>query len=301
MHIFTRILITAIALLIADSSIAQSEGAVDETDQLKIAAIEALMTAPPDRALPIVKKVINGNHSDEVKSRALFVLSQIDKPESHAILLDAALTGSGNFRLEAIRMIGITGNPETMAELADIHKNGDENVRESVLRAYLIAGDSEAVYQVAANAMDDDEFESAVHILGAMGATDQLAKLRGREGNSESLIHAYAIAGDYEGLRVLAMDTSKPDQQMQAIHGLGIVGGDESNATLVEIYHGTDNSEVKDAALHGMFISNYEQGVLEIYKSSNDAEEKRELLRMLVMIDSDAALDIIDATLSGDR
>ena len=303
MQIFARILIITAALLLANTSLAQAGDAnsADDAEQLKIAALEALMTAPSERALPIVAKVIAGNYSDEVKSRALFVLSQIDEPESRAILLDAASTGSGDFRLQAIRMIGISGDPETMGGLSELYKTGDEDVRDSVLQAYLIADDSEGVFNIAANAATDEEFESAVHILGAMGATEQLAKLRGYEGNSESLIHAYAIAGDYESLRVLALDTSKPEQQMQAIHGLGITGGDESNATLLEIYHGTDNADVRQAALHGMMVADYDQGVLEIYKSSNDTDEKRELLRMLVIMDSDAALDIIDATFSGDR
>lgn len=303
MQMFTKVLITTAALLLVNTCLAQegSADSVDDAEQLKIAALEALMTAPSERALPIVTKVLQGNHSDEVKSRALFVLSQIDLPESQALLLDTALNSDGELRFEAIRMIGISGDPETMAGLADIYKNGDEEARESVLQAYLIAGDSEAVYSIAANASSDEEFEEAVHMLGAMGATDQLANLRGYDGNTESLIHAYAIAGDYESLRVMALDNTRPEQQMQAIHGLGIVGGDESNQTLIDIYRGTDNEEVKEAALHGMLVSGFEEGVLEIYRGSDDSKEKQELLRMLVIMDSDAALDIIDDALSGGR
>lgn len=87
---------------------------------------------------------------------------------------------------------------------------------------------------------------------------------------------------------------------MQAIHGLGIVGGDEVNATLVEIYQGTESAEIKEAALHGMMVADYDQGLLELYRSSEDLGEKRDLLRMLVMMDSDSAFEVIDAALDSD-
>jgi hypothetical protein len=157
------------------------------------------------------------------------------------------------------------------------------------------------VYEIAANATSDEEFERAVGMLGVMGANEELRKLRDRKGDSASLIHAYAMADDAETLRLLAIDSSNPERQVQAIQGLGIVGGGEVNATLLEIYRGANSDEVKEAALHGMMVADYDDGVLELFRTSQDAEEKRELLRMLVIMDSDAALTIIDETLSGNQ
>jgi len=51
--------------------------------------------------------------------------------------------------------------------------------------------------------------------------------------------------------------------------------------------------------LHGMLISGHDQGVLELYRSSNDPAEKRELLNFLVMMGSDDVWDIIDSALEG--
>jgi HEAT repeat protein len=297
MHLIPKIILASLALVAANTSIAQQSA--DDAEQLKIAALEALISAPPERALPIVEKVLAGNHSDEVKSRALFILSQIDMPEAQAILLTTARSQNGDLQLEAIRMIGIGGDPETLAALRSVYDAGDQDVKESVLHAYLISDDSAAVYEIAASTADDEEFEQAVHMLGVMGASDELAKLRDRDGPTESLIHAYAISGDVESLRVLAMDSSNPEQQMQAMHGLSIAGGDEVGATLIEIYRSTDNTEVKESALHSMMIADYDEGVLELYRDSQDAKEKRDLLQMLVMMDSDAAMDVIDEALAG--
>jgi HEAT repeat protein len=275
-------------------------GNLSDDEELKIAMLEALMAAPQERALPIVTKVLAGNNSDEIKSRALFVLSQISLPEAQSVLLDTARSGSPELRLEAIRMIGISGDPAGLTGLGEIYRSGDLEVKENVLQAYLIADDRTAVYDLAVNAQSDEEFEIAVQTLGAMGATEELRMLRSESGNSETLIHAYSIAGDYESLREMAMDDSNPEMQVQAIQSLGVVGGDEIDSTLLDIYRSADQKHVKEAALHGLMISGYEEGVVELFQESQDSVEKRRLLQMLVAMDSDAALDLIDAAL-GDQ
>jgi HEAT repeat protein len=228
------------------------------------------------------------------------VLSQISLPEAQSVLLDTARSGSPELRLEAIRMIGISGDPAGLTGLGEIYRSGDLEVKENVLQAYLIADDRNAVYDLAVNAQSDEEFEIAVQTLGAMGATEELRMLRSESGNSETLIHAYSIAGDYESLREMAMDDSNPEMQVQAIQSLGIVGGDEIDSTLLDIYRSADQEHVKEAALHGLMISGYEEGVVELFQESQDSGEKRRLLQMLVAMDSDAALDLIDAAL-GDQ
>jgi HEAT repeat protein len=300
MQFLKKFTLISISLMAAAGAAAQkTPNDADDAEQLKIAALEALVAAPEDRALPIVEKVLKGDYSDGLKSRALFVLSQIDRPEAQKMLVDMAKTGKGSLRLDAIRMIGISGDADGLAGLKEIYAGGDASVRESVLAAYLIADDAAAVYEIAVNAADDKELEAAINILGAMDARDELRKLRERIGNSESLIHAYAISGDYESLRELALDNSDPNRQAQAIHGLGIVGGNEANATLLQVYKSASTPQVREAALQGMQISDYDEGVLELFRASQNPDEKRQLLRALVIMDSDAVVDIIDATLDG--
>ena len=288
LFIFTAV----IGIALAPQAVAQSAD-----DELKIAALEALMAAPSERALPIAAKVLAGDNSDEVKERALFILSQIDSPEAHDILIRTAQDDSGDIREAAIRMIGISGNSAALAQLASLYENGDEDVREAVLEAYVISNDEEAVYELAVQASkagSEDDFESAVEMLGAMGAHEQLRRLRESTGISESLIEAYAISGAADSLRQLALDDSDPELQEHAIEALGIVGGDSVNATLVEIYRNSSSEDIREAALEGMMISGHDEGVLELYRSSQDAAEKKELLEYLVIMGSDDVWDIID-------
>ena len=298
------ILITA-AMLLATPSIAQSDvsdvgNVSDVSEELKLAALEALIAAPADKALPLVTKVLDGNHSNEVKERALFILSQIDLPEAQSTLLKVARENQDELGLEAVRMIGISGNEESLANLASIYENGNSEAREAVLEAYMIAGDKQSVFNIALTAEGDD-FDEAIEMLSVMGARDELRELRGKMGVSEALINAYAISGDFDSLRQLALDGSDVELQTQAIEAMGIVGGEQVDNTLVEIYRSATSERVREAALHGMLISGHDTGVLELYRSSQDSSEKKQLLEFLVMTGSDEVWNIIDSTLDGDQ
>jgi HEAT repeat protein len=289
----------SIACVIAVAFVAVTNPAFAQADddELKFAAIEALITAPPERAMPIVQRVLASDASDELKSRALFVLSQIDTPEAQTLLVDSARSSSGELQAEAIRMIGIGGNDDALAELNAIYANGDAEVREAVLEAYLIAGDEDAVYRIAIDAQDPDAYEEAVEMLGAMGATDKLRELREQRGVSDALIEAYLIAGDLESLELLAADNSDPAKQLEAIEALGAAGGKEAGPKLAEIYRGADSDDVREAALEGILISGNDEVMLELFRAADDTQQKREILEMLVIMDSDAVWDVIDQTL----
>ena len=271
----------------------------DDTEALKLTALEALVTAPPERAMPIVERVLAGDGSDELKARALFVLSQMDTPEARTLLVETARTSTGQLQKEAIRMIGVGGDDAALAELATIYTEGDAEVRSAVLEAYMIAGDQDAVFAIAIGATDPQTYEEAVRMLAAMGATDKLRELREQRGVSDALIEGYLIAGDLESLEALAADGSDPARQREAIEALGAAGGREAAPQLAEIYRGTDSADIREAALEGILISGNDDVMLELFRAADDTAEKRALLEMLVLMDSDAVWEIVDQTLEG--
>jgi hypothetical protein len=50
-----------------------------------------------------------------------------------------------------------------------------------------------------------------------------------------------------------------------------------------------------------MLIADYDDGVLQLFRESQDDEEKRRLLKTLVNMDSDAVMEIIDAQFDGEQ
>jgi hypothetical protein len=199
MKAFRTALAATAILSIGSAAIAQN----DDTESLKMEALKALMSAPPERALPIIAKVLKGNGSDELKRQALFVLGQIDLPESRALLLDTARTGDTSsarkrFARSASAAIG------RMKELGAIYAAETRTRRRRCWRRTSLPTTARACTTSPPHTQDPEEFERAVEKLGAMGATEELRSLRDRPVGGEALIRAYAIAGDVESLTAMA-------------------------------------------------------------------------------------------------
>jgi HEAT repeat protein len=295
------------ALLLAASSAAlaqtvnesnrTSKSKPSEQESLALAAMEGLMQQPPERALPIIKKVLAGTQTTLIKKRALFVLSQIDSQEADDILLQTARSADPALRTEAIRSIGIGGHDKSLAALQTVYAGGDADVKKQVLHAWMIADRKAEVYQAALNAKSEDEAGEAIHMLSVMGAVDELRKLGDRPNASDKLVEAYAISGDLQSLRKIVDSNKEASVRAEAVRKIGIIDGEAARTALREIYARSTIEEIKDAALQGLLIAGDEQGVLALYRAAKTTEEKRNLLRTLTNMDGDAALEVIDDAL----
>lgn len=281
----------------AESRRREEARAPGDDEALALAAMEGLMSQPPERALPIIKKVLAGSQTKLVKRRALFVLSQIDTPEAQEILLQTSRSRDEELRREAIRSIGIGGDAKALAELQGIYDAGDEDVKKDVLQAWMIAGRKDLVYQAAVAAKSDDEASAATRMLGVMGAVDELRKLSERPNAGRGLVDAYAISGDLASLRKIAEGGGDASVRSEAVRKIGIIGTDEARNVLRQIYTSSTDAEIKESALQGMLIGGDEEGVLALYRAAKTTDEKRRLLRTLSMMGGDAALQAIDAAL----
>ena len=285
----------------ADVEGRKSRRAPTDEEALALAALEGLMAQPAERALPIVKKVLNGQQSTLVKKRALFVLSQIDSPEAQTMLVQTAKSADSALREEAIRNIGISGEPSSLAVLPEIYASGDRETKKQVLQAWLISDSKHEVYQAALNAKSDADANDAIRMLGAMGASEELRKLGELKKPGHDLVDAYAISGDLASLRKIAEGNGEIDARVEAVRKIGIIDSAEARGALREIYSKATTEDIKQAALDGMLISDDDEGVLALYRSAQTAEDKRALLRTLSHMNSDAALEAIDAALEGKK
>ncbi len=290
------------ALIVAQNDKSQSRRrAPTEDEALALAAMEGLMSQSPQRALPVLKKVLTGTQSALVKERALFVLSQMGEPEAQAILLETASATNSPLRREAIRNIGIGGNAKSLSALQPLYAAGDSSVKAQVLEAWLIAGRKADVYQAALNAKSEADASNAIRTLSAMGAVDELRKLGDLQKHGNSLLEAYAIAGDLASLRKIADGPGDVAVRSEAIRRIGIIDTDAARTALRQIYAANTNAKLREAALQGLLVSNDEKGVLSLYKAAKTADEKRTLLRTLSIMGGDTAIQAIDAALEGKK
>lgn len=267
----------------------------NDQEQLAIAALGALLTAPPERAFPLLKRTLEGSQSLQVKKRALFVLGQTNAPEAPQLMLTLART-PGPLQREAIRGLGISGKAEAIAGLTQIAKTAEPKTQEAVLSALLIAGAKKEVLAIALATTGETQ-QRAVRILGAMNAKEELRELGKRGLSGTGFVEAYAIAGDLESLTRLA--SAPGPSRIKAIRSIGLVKSPAAKTELLKIYRGSPDKDVREAVLAGLLIASAEQEVLVLYRESKDPQEKTRLLRWLGTLGGDSALQAIDAALQG--
>src|SRR6266571_4785623 len=96
-------------------------------DELRLLAIQGLMNSDPERALPLLKKVLEGPGSRRVKDRALFVLAQNGSPAARQALGEIA-RGQNNPELQrkAVQYLGLFGGEESRKTLEEVYASTAE-------------------------------------------------------------------------------------------------------------------------------------------------------------------------------
>jgi hypothetical protein len=272
-------------------------------DELADIAVQALINAPPERALPVLKRVLASQRSIKVKKRALFVLSQLETDEAMKVVLDTAKSsGEPELRKEAINMLGVSGTQAGIEGLVEIYgasSSADEKKR--VIDAWLVADRKDLVLKTARNEADPKVRRKAIETLGAMEASDELAQLLETTqdaGNREAIIEALGVAGNVGALKSIAGNAKLPeDERVEAMTALGVAGDEGGAAALAELYGKADTPALREAALNGLLVADDVEAVKKIYRNARSTEEKKAVLRVLTAMDDESAIDVIEQEL----
>jgi HEAT repeat protein len=265
-------------------------------------AVEGLMNAPPERAVPLLKKVLQSQHSDKVKKRALFVLSQIDEDAALDTVVDVAKTSNDpGLREEAIRMLGVSGEDRAIKRLGELYATSkDAREKRAIIQAWLVADRKDLILASARNEPDSSVRQAAIQALGALDASSELKQLFDSTkdaANQREIIQALGVAGDVKALTAIAEGTQADDIRVEAIHALGVAGDEGGSAALVKLYPKANSPALRDAVLQGLLIAGDSDELLQLYRQAKTREEKQALLRIITQTNSDAALDVIEAEL----
>ena len=275
----------------------------EDDEELASIAVEGLMSAPPDRALPLLKKVLQGNHSTKVKKRALFVLSQLGNDAALDVVIDAAKASPDpELRAEAIRMLGVSGENRAIERLREIYaQSRDSHEKRQIIDAWLVADRKDLVLASARSETDPSVRAKAIETLGALDASEELKQLfdvTQDADNRRSIIQALGVAGNSDALAQIAGDAKLPeDTRKQALQSLGVAGADDK---LVQLYHQANTEGLRQATLQGFIVAGDSDGVLQLYRSAKSVDEKKALLRTLTVMGDDSAIEAIEGELDKD-
>jgi len=271
-----------------------------EDEELADIAVEGLMNAPPERALPLLKKVLQSNHSTKVKKRALFVLSQLGTDEALDVVIEVVKSSPDpELRSEAIRMLGVSGEDRAIERLREIYASSkDAHEKRQIIEAWLVADRKDLVLASARNEPDPSVRAKAIETLGALDASAELKQLfdvTTDADNRRAIIEALGVSGNGDALALIAVDAKLPEEmRMSALQSLGVAGADDK---LVQIYKQATTQSMRDATLQGLIVAGDSDSVLELYRSAKSVEEKKALLRTLTTMGDDDAITAIEAEL----
>lgn len=273
----------------------------DDEDIAEI-AVEGLLNAPPERALPLLKKVLQSQHSDKVKKRALFVLSQLDQDAALDAVVDVAKTSSdASLREEAIRMLGVSGEDRAIGRLNELYASSkDAAEKRAIIQAWLVANRKDLILAAARNETDTSVRHEAIQALGALEASSELQQLFDNThdaANQRQIIQALGVAGNVQALTAIADGQQSEQIRIEAIHALGVAGNEGGSAALAKLYAKATTPALRDAVLQGMSVAGDSDAMLQLYRQAKTKEEKQALLRAITTTDSDAALNLIESEL----
>jgi len=310
----------------------QSSGAKANPDsfgdeELKLLALQGLLNNDPDKAVPLVEKVLNGSASPAVKSKALFVLAQTGAPQAMDILGKVAL-GQSNPELQrkAVEYLGLFGEDHdgvgggvqggvpggikggvggakhnnnggnSAAQILDevYRSSSDPSVKRAVLKSYMLAGDKQSLFRAAKDEKNDDLKREAIRQLGLVEGESELEQLYRSENSKEvrrEILQAFFLAGDAKRLVQAAEGEKDPELRRAAIKNLGLVGGDDASNALKTIYAKESDRDVKEEVLNAYFLGGNSQALVAIAKSEKDSGLRKAAVEKLSLIGDKTSTD----------
>jgi len=268
-------------------------------EELKLLALNRLMDRDEERAVPLLERFLQNQNCKRLRERALFVLGQSDNPKAIDLITRIAKGEVyPDLQKKAIDQIGIVNaNDRNMKILAQIYQTTpNQEIKRTILRTYGVNGSKDLLMQAVRSEKDPNLQKVAIQGLGVAGAKNELRQLYkelpGYEAKS-AVLNAFIVSGDSEGFEDVAKTETDPKLQRQAIRGIGISGGRNSGAALVEIYQKASNPEIKNAALEGLFVSDNAKSLVTLARAEKDPAMRKRIVEKLSVMDNKDANDYL--------
>jgi HEAT repeat protein len=257
-------------------------------DDLKLIALEAIIHEDPERALPALERLLEGDNPPAMKERVLFLLVQSGHPRATEITVEFAQDGSDpEMQRIAVRNLGFIGGGSSDQLLAEVYSNSDDvEVKSEILHGLMISGATDQILAVAREEESSELRQEAIHQLGVMGAIAELEELYRKESTPqirEALLQSFMIAGRSDLVLKAAREDASPEIRVQAVQLLGLMGAVEE---LDSVYGSESSPDVKEAILHSFMIAGDKQRVLAAASGEPSRELRGTAIHLLGVMDA---------------
>jgi len=239
----------------------QGQRCSESEDDDRIVALNALLQMDSDRALPILKKVLE--RRDEcayvLRRKAVFLVSQKGGDEAADLLVQTAKNDPDReTREQAIFWLGQTGSDRAVTLLEDILKNSnDREIKDKAIFAlsqHRGSRASQILRDFAERSSEDEELrEQAIFWLGQKGGSETADYLKGlysrvkSEKLKEKIIFSLSQQrGNGEWVMNIALDSKESiEMRKQALFWAGQSGG-ASTESFAQLYDRMTDHDIKN-------------------------------------------------------
>ena len=269
---------------------------VQSDEELKLFAIMGLQHQDPERAIPMLEKLLQSTSSPRIKERALFVLAQSDAARARQVMTTVARGGSNpDLQMKAIQYIGMTPSQPNRQLLTEIYTSSEDvGVKRQILRAYMMSNDRERVLAAATSEKSPQLRAEAVRQLGMMGGRDEVWQLYQKEPDPQvksQIIQGLFMGGDSTHLLEVANNDTNMDLRRRAIQHLGMLGRARTGDAILNIYNRQTDAGLKEAAIDALFIQQNAETLVALARKESDRDLKRRIVSKLALMPSPVARD----------
>lgn len=259
----------------------------ESNDELKLLALEGLVQSDPDRAYPILDKLLKGPQSPNLKKRAIYVLALSNSPRGQQ-LLEQIARGGGNpdLQMTAIQYLGSRGSKDANKSnvLYEIYNaSTDANVKRGVLNALVSNRDKDHLLQIAKNDKSPDMRQDAVRMLGSMAAQPEMWALYQSETDPDvkRAILDY-VGGSTDKLIEIAKTEKDAKLRRSAIQRLASVKTTATSDALVQIYGAEQDQQVKRSIIDALYNQRNVPALVAVGHKEPDPEMKKTIVHRML-------------------
>ncbi len=271
-------------------------------DELKLLALNGLSQSDPDRALPILEKLLKSAQSPKVKRNAIFVLASNSSPRAQQMLEQFA-RGAGNpdLQLQAILYIGRTGKQANRGQiLTEIYNSSqDQAVKRAVLSALVSAKDKDHLIQIAKAERNPELKVEAIRYIGSSADQAEMWQFYQSETDPAVKMELLRLLGG-NTQRLIDIAKSEKDAKLRstAINNLSGVKAQNITDALVGIYGTETDQNVKRQIIHALANQRTPQPLIQLWRKETDPELKRRILESVVNMKSPETTQFLEEILN---
>jgi hypothetical protein len=260
------------------------EQEVDE--DLKLLALNSLIQNEPERAVPLLEKILTGNNSPRLKERALFVLAQTNWPRGLDLLSKAARGGlNPDLQVKAVRYLGSHRGTQSGTLLAEVYASTqDEVLKRAVLDAWSSMKEKDRLLAAAKSESSTELRRRAIHGLAEAKAEAELWQLYQAESSPEirrEMLHALFGARAYDRVFEALKTEKDPENRRHAIHLVGNIRQDRIPEMLRGLYASETDIKARQAIIEALANQQQVQFLIEIARKETEPALRKHAVHAL--------------------